>query len=139
MIRAALVASTAALALSGAAHAQTANPKLWPGAASPAAMTDPATEARVRELLAKMTIEEKVGQTIQADITYIKPEDLKIYPLGSLLAGGSSGPFGDERGDAAKWLAMVSTFRAAAADTQPATRGPGAHSGATARGSGPNT
>ncbi|MET0336611.1 MAG: glycoside hydrolase family 3 N-terminal domain-containing protein, partial [Caulobacter sp.] len=115
MIRAALVASVAALALAGAAQAQAAHPALWPQAKSPAAMTDAATEAKVRELLSKMTLEEKVGQTIQADISYIKPEDLKTYPLGSLLAGGSSGPFGDERGDAAKWLAMVHAFREAAA------------------------
>jgi beta-glucosidase len=115
MIRAALIASTAAFALAGAPHAQTAHPDLWPHAKSPAAMTDAATEAKVRELLSKMTLEEKVGQTIQADISYIKPEDLKTYPLGSLLAGGSSGPFGDERGDAAKWLAMVTAFREAAA------------------------
>lgn len=119
MIRAGLVASTAALALVGAAsaqmaHAQTAHPELWPSAKSPAAMTDAATEAKVRELLSRMTLEEKVGQTIQADISYIKPEDLKTYPLGSLLAGGSSGPFGDERGDAAKWLSMVNAFREAA-------------------------
>ncbi|WP_369062219.1 glycoside hydrolase family 3 N-terminal domain-containing protein [Caulobacter sp. 73W] len=115
MIRAALVASTAALALAGPAKAQTAHPDMWPKAQSPAAMSDAATEAKVRDLLSKMTLEEKVGQTIQADISYIKPEDLKTYPLGSLLAGGSSGPFGDERGDAAKWLAMVNAFREAAA------------------------
>lgn len=119
MIRAALASSTAALALVGVAcahtaHAQTAHPDLWPTAKSPVAMTDAATEAKVRDLLSRMTLEEKVGQTIQADISYIKPDDLKTYPLGSLLAGGSSGPFGDERGDAAKWLSMVTAFRQAA-------------------------
>ncbi|WP_269714755.1 glycoside hydrolase family 3 protein [Caulobacter sp. NIBR2454] len=125
MIRAALIASAAALALASGSQAQPgqAHPQNWPRSASPAAMEDAATEALVRDLLSKMTLEEKVGQTIQADISYIKPEDLKTYPLGSLLAGGSSGPFGDERGDAAKWLAMVNAFRAAAAE-RPGTQIP---------------
>ncbi|MEE2849694.1 MAG: 1,4-beta-D-glucan glucohydrolase, partial [Pseudomonadota bacterium] len=66
-----------------------AHPALWPRAASPAAMTDAATEAFVTELMSRMTLEEKVGQTIQADIASIKPEDLLTYPLGSILAGGN--------------------------------------------------
>ncbi|MBA1041474.1 1,4-beta-D-glucan glucohydrolase, partial [Escherichia coli] len=72
-----------------------AHPGLWPHAASPAAMTDRATEAFVTELMSRMTLEEKVGQTIQADIGSIKPEDLLTYPLGSILAGGNSSPGGD--------------------------------------------
>ena len=99
-----------ALALVGSAiaclpiHAQSptpspvAHPTLWPAAASPSSITDRATEARIAKLLAGMTLEQKVGQTIQADISSIKPEDLDKYPIGSILAGGNSGPFGDERG-----------------------------------------
>ena len=60
-----------------------AHPGLWPRAASPAAMTDRATEAFVTELMSRMTLEEKVGQTIQADIGSIKPEDLLTYPPGT--------------------------------------------------------
>ncbi len=92
-----------------------AHPALWPRAASPAAMTDPATEAFVTELMSRMTLEEKVGQTIQADIGSIKPEDLLTYPLGSILAGGNSSPGGDERASADKWVELARAFRAAAA------------------------
>ena len=92
-----------------------AHPGLWPRAASPAAMTDAATEAFVTELMGRMTLEEKVGQTIQADIGSIKPEDLLTYPLGSILAGGNSSPGGDERASADKWVALAQAFRAAAA------------------------
>jgi len=42
---------------------------LWPRAHSPSAITDPVTEAR-------MTVEQKVGQVIQADISAIQPSDL---------------------------------------------------------------
>lgn len=92
-----------------------AHPALWLRAASPAAMTDAATEAFVTELMSRMTLEEKVGQTIQADIGSIKPEDLLTYPLGSILAGGNSSPGGDERASAQKWVELAQAFRAAAA------------------------
>ncbi|QCQ99526.1 exo 1,3/1,4-beta-D-glucan glucohydrolase [Brevundimonas sp. SGAir0440] len=92
-----------------------AHPALWPRAASPAAVTDAATEAFVTELMSRMTVEEKVGQTIQADIGSIKPEDLLTYPLGSILAGGNSSPGGDERASAQKWVELARAFRAAAA------------------------
>ena len=91
----------------------TANPANWPAARSPAAITDPATEAMIGRLLARMTVEQKVGQVIQADISAITPADLARYPLGSILAGGNSGPYGDERANAATWKKLVDEFRVA--------------------------
>jgi beta-glucosidase len=58
-----------------------------------------------------MTVEQKVGQLIQADIGSIKPADLLRYPLGSILAGGNSGPYGNERASAAQWARLVDEFR----------------------------
>jgi len=89
----------------------TATPALWPATASPDAITDAATEAAITDLLARMTIEQKVGQLIQADIGSIDPQDLVRYPLGSILAGGNSGPHGDERADAVTWQKLVQAFR----------------------------
>lgn len=96
-----------------AADAARANPDAWPSAASPAALTDPATEAAIGALLARMTVEQKVGQLIQADISAVTPKDLARYPLGSILAGGNSGPGGNERAGAAAWMRMVGAYRAA--------------------------
>ncbi len=90
----------------------TASPANWPLAKSPAALSGPKTEQRIAAILAHMTVEQKVGQMIQADISTIMPEDLVQYPLGSILAGGNSGPYGDERADAAKWDRLVSKFHA---------------------------
>ncbi|MGL6042322.1 MAG: glycoside hydrolase family 3 protein, partial [Sandaracinobacteroides sp.] len=90
-----------------------ASPSLWPKSASPAAITDPATEAAIDALLARMTVKQKVGQLIQADISSIKPVDLARYPLGSILAGGNSGPYGNERASAATWMRLAGAFRAA--------------------------
>ncbi len=90
-----------------------ANPELWPTSASPAALTTPKTEAAIGALLKRMTLEQKIGQLVQADISAITPKDLAHYPLGSILAGGNSGPYGDERASAAKWRQLVDEFRKA--------------------------
>lgn len=114
LLAAVLLASGSALAAPDPA-ASTAHPALWPSAKSPPAFTSPATERRIARMLAAMTLEQKIGQMIQADISAITPEDLAQYPLGSILAGGNSGPWGDERADAAKWEKLVKQFRAASA------------------------
>ena len=124
VIRQAIVA--AALAVSGCAAvaaptgqfgtvplAARADPAHWPVAHSPAALTSPATEADIDRLLARLTLEQKVGQIIQADISSFTLADLAKYPVGSILAGGNSGPFGDERADAVKWRRLVDEFRSA--------------------------
>jgi beta-glucosidase len=52
-----------------------------------------ANDAKVKALLSQMTIEEKVGQMIQANQANLKdPSDVEKYFLGSLLSGGSSDP-----------------------------------------------
>lgn len=98
---------------SDASNDARAHPALWPAASSPAAISDAKTEQRIDDLLARMTLAQKVGQLIQADISTITPQDLLTYPLGSILAGGNSGPFGNERASAADWDRMVREFRAA--------------------------
>ena len=74
-------------------------------------MSSSATEAAIDAILLQMTLEQKIGQLVQADISAIKPDDLANYPLGSILAGGNSGPYGDERASAAKWTQLVTEFR----------------------------
>ncbi|MDB5972476.1 MAG: 1,4-beta-D-glucan glucohydrolase [Hydrocarboniphaga sp.] len=94
------------------------HPALWPD--SPAAqLATPAVEARVDALLASMPLEQKVGQMIQGDISTITPQDLHDYPLGSVLAGGNSGPGGDDRAPPAAWLAMADAYYTAAMDVAP--------------------
>lgn len=95
-----------------------ANPENWPKARSPSSITDTQAEKRIVDMLARMTIEQKVGQVIQGDISAITPEDLKRYPLGSILAGGNSGPYGNERSSAAEWDRLVREFRAVSSQPQ---------------------
>ena len=110
-------------AASHVTEATRAHPDLWPSAASPAALSDPETGSFVEDLLARMTLEEKVGQLIQADIGSITPADLARYPLGSILAGGNSSPDGNDRAPAQAWVDLARGFRAAAA-ARPGARVP---------------
>ena len=88
-----------------------AHPALWPATHS-VGLVDAKTEARVSELLTRLSLEEKVGQLIQADIGNIKPDDLRRYPLGSILAGGSSPPLGaDDRSPVQAWIDTARAFR----------------------------
>jgi beta-glucosidase len=91
-----------------------AHPELWPKAASPAAITDATTEAFITQLMAGMSLEEKVGQTIQADASAITPEDLRRYPLGSVEAGGNTAPGGDDRAAPPRWVDWIEAYRAVA-------------------------
>ncbi len=110
---AAVTAPATAPAAPPVAAAPTVHPEMWPAARSPAAITDPATEAMIAALIAQMPLEAKVGQLIQGDISAVTPADLARYPLGSILAGGNSGPYGDERANAQTWARLVGEYRAA--------------------------
>lgn len=92
------------------------HPEQWPKAASPLPR-DPAMEARITALLAKMSVEDKVGQMIQADIKYVTPDDAREYRLGSVLAGGNSKPPDHPYPDAAAWKALSDAFYRASTDT----------------------
>ena len=91
------------------------HPEQWPEIAFPRVLTE-AGEARVQAILARMTVEQKVGQIIQADIASVTPEDVRRYRLGSVLNGGNSGPGGDDLAPAEKWLELADAFYDASMD-----------------------
>ncbi len=51
-------------------------------------------EARVKDLLSRMTLQEKIGQLMQVERQYVatKKTDITTYGMGSLLSGGGSAP-----------------------------------------------
>ncbi len=87
----------------------TVDPSIWPKLESPVGL-DAAMESRITNIMAQMTLAQKVGQIIQADIGSITPEDLKTYPLGSILNGGNSAPNGDNRSPASAWVKLADEF-----------------------------
>jgi beta-glucosidase len=84
--------------------------------ASCALKADP-VETRANELLAQMTLEEKVGQIIQADISAVTPEEAKTYNLGSVLNGGNSAPGGGKTAPPEAWIALADEYWEASTDT----------------------
>jgi beta-glucosidase len=92
------------------------HPAVWPE--RPATFPpDAALETRISALVGEMTLEQKVGQLIQADIGSITPNDLRHYPLGSILNGGSSSPGNDEFAPPSEWLTLADRFYDASMDT----------------------
>ena len=66
--------------------------------------------AFVDEVLSEMTLEEKVGQTIMADLDFIKPSDLNRYPIGGILNGGNTSPNGNQRATTNEWKQLAQDF-----------------------------
>jgi len=115
----ALLAGPRAARAATPAPAATAFAEAWP-AGRPGILIRDDVERRVAELLARMTLEEKVGQMVQANIGSIDPEDLRKYHLGSILAGGDAAPSGNVRATPGEWLALTDRYaRAAVADGGP--------------------
>ncbi|UTW58751.1 glycoside hydrolase family 3 C-terminal domain-containing protein [Kordiimonas sp. SCSIO 12603] len=71
---------------------------------------------RAENILKKMTLEEKIGQIIQADISAVTPEEAKEYNLGSVLNGGNSAPGGKVTAPARNWIALADEFWHASTD-----------------------
>lgn len=93
----------------------TAHPAIWPVHHDPA-VPDAATERRVADLIARMTLAEKIGQMVQGDICCTTPEDVRRYHLGSVLNGGNSGPGGDDKAPAREWLKLADAYWRASVD-----------------------
>jgi beta-glucosidase len=72
--------------------------------------TDPAqpVEARVEDLLKRMTLDEKIGQMTQVEKNSIKPGDITKYFIGSILSGGGGSP---DENTAKAWYAMVQGYQ----------------------------
>src|SRR5581483_5333769 len=85
------------------------HPQIWP-AARPEVPPDPRLEQKVAALLVHMSLAQKVGQLVQADISALTPADLGDYPLGSVLNGGNSKPGGNTLAPPAAWLALANRF-----------------------------
>jgi beta-glucosidase len=95
----------------------------WPKVDS-AFARDAALEQRVREIVGKMTLAQKVGQMTQPEIKSVTPDDVKRYYLGSVLNGGGSWPNGNKHAKAAEWLALAQRYHEASMSTDMAVKVP---------------
>lgn len=98
-----------AMAAAAAPAPTTVHPSQWPSVKWPLPR-DRALDQRVHALMAKMSLADKVGQIIQADINSVTPADVARYHLGSVLAGGDSAPGGKPFATAAQWLKLADAY-----------------------------
>ena len=88
------------------------HPELWAAAGRTVVDANANTnaDAFVEQLLAQLSLEDKVAQMIQADIASISPAELRTYKLGSILAGGGSAPGDNIRTTPQAWLDLADDF-----------------------------
>ncbi|EOY33799.1 Glycosyl hydrolase family protein isoform 6 [Theobroma cacao] len=73
-------------------------------------------EDRVKDLLSRMTLQEKIGQMTQIERRVADPSALKDFSIGSILSAGGSGPF--ENALSSDWADMVDRFQQAALESR---------------------
>ncbi|MCX7772628.1 MAG: hypothetical protein N2376_05885, partial [Clostridia bacterium] len=76
---------------------------------------DAPIEDRVTDLLSRMSLEEKIGQMVQAEASYIQPEEVAMHYVGSVMSGGGHAP-GDKTASA--WQNMIVQYQRAAGSTK---------------------
>ncbi len=110
------------MVLSGCGRGQLSGPATAPALASPIGASEAiykdssqTVEARVEDLLSRMTLDEKIGQMTQAENNSIKPEDVSKYYIGSVLTGGDGV---SQDNTLADWTQVVKGYQDAALQTR---------------------
>lgn len=93
------------------------HPGIWP-TVGPVFPRDREEERAILSILVRMSLEQKVGQVIQADSGSVTPEDVRRYRLGSVLSGGNSAPGGKPYATAEEWLAAADAYFEASVDPE---------------------
>ncbi|KAG7950368.1 hypothetical protein I3843_13G108800 [Carya illinoinensis] len=65
--------------------------------------------ARVKDLMSRMTLAEKIGQMVQIERTVATPDAMKKYFIGSVLSGGGSVPAPEASAEA--WVNLVNEIQ----------------------------
>ncbi|KAF5471962.1 hypothetical protein F2P56_008719 [Juglans regia] len=71
---------------------------------------------RIKDLMGRMTLEEKIGQMVQIDRSVASAEVMKKYFIGSILSGGGSVPA--KEASAETWINMVNEYQKGSLSTR---------------------
>jgi beta-glucosidase len=77
---------------------------------------EPSIDEQVLEILFDMSLDEKVGQMVQAERSSVTPTDVSTYYIGSILSGGGSHPNAFNN-SADVWYQMVYDYQYAAVNS----------------------
>lgn len=113
-MKAFLWASAACVALAGCTVPQSGVENL-----PVAQATDTSEDARMADLISRMSVERKVAQLIQPQINSFTAEDMRRYRFGSYLNGGNGGPYGNEYAEASEWLKLADEMYLASVEPMP--------------------
>ncbi|KAG2674195.1 hypothetical protein I3760_13G123800 [Carya illinoinensis] len=72
--------------------------------------------ARVKDLMSRMTLAEKIGQMVQIERTVATPDAMKKYFIGSVLSGGGSVPAPEASAEA--WVNLVNEIQKGSLSTR---------------------
>ena len=84
----------------------------WPSIDS-RVVKDLNTEAFIQDILAQMSLEEKVGQMIQPDLREVTPAEVSDYKLGTILNGGGAFPGNNKYATARDWAETADEYHQA--------------------------
>ncbi|KAF5470463.1 hypothetical protein F2P56_010977 [Juglans regia] len=77
-----------------------------------------AVEARIKDLLSRMTLEEKVGQMTMIERRVATHDAIKDLSIGGMMSAAGSGPFGKVKTKSSDWADMVDRFQKSALDSR---------------------
>nr|WP_016957705.1 exo 1,3/1,4-beta-D-glucan glucohydrolase [Catenovulum agarivorans] len=99
----------------GAVVSSQANIDIWPAVSSKIKQDD-VQEARINQIIASMTLEQKVAQMIQPEIRAFDIADMRKYGFGSYLNGGGAFPNNDKYASMQDWVDLADELYNASID-----------------------
>jgi len=67
-------------------------------------------ELRIQQMIAGMSLQQKIGQMTQPEIKSITPSEVSKYYIGSVLNGGGSWPNGNKHAPVSAWLDLADRY-----------------------------
>jgi beta-glucosidase len=95
----------------------------WPAITS-SIPRDPVMESQIAQIVAGMTLAQKIGQMTQPEIQNITPAEVTQYYIGSVLNGGGSWPGNNKHATVTDWVARADAFYDASMATNMAVKIP---------------
>lgn len=89
--------------------------EIWPKL-DIAVKQDQKVEAKVQDIMATMTLKQKVAQMIQPEIRDITVDDMRTYGFGSYLNGGGAFPNNNKHSTAEDWIKLADDMYLASTD-----------------------
>jgi len=89
---------------------------IWPKINS-SVQTDQALEQDVAQLLKSMTLQQKIAQIVQPEMSYMTVDDMREYGFGTYQNGGNSAPNSNKIAAPAEWLAYAEKMHKASVDS----------------------